>query len=267
MTENNLKNGQYPKISIVTPSFNSAKYIEDCIQSVLNQNYPNFEHIIIDGGSTDGTIEILKKYPHLIWISEPDEGQSDALNKGFKMASGDIIGWLNSDDVYLQETFNKVINELNNSDVDGVYSNIYFGDKNLNITRKLITHKPIKWLSLFHCFIPSTSFFFKRKIIDNGILIDKNIHITMDKDFFARILYSGFKLKYVNDFWAIFRWHDANKSLDTREVKKIRYKEGLKTMITLTKSHIPVNQFTVNFYVLIIYLLKPYRKYLRAVSK
>ena len=96
---------ELPKISIVTPSYNSAKFIEDCIQSVLKQNYPNFEHIVIDGGSTDGTVEILKQYPHLKWISEPDEGQSDALNKGFKMAEGDILGWLNADDVYLKNVF------------------------------------------------------------------------------------------------------------------------------------------------------------------
>ncbi len=108
----------YPKISIVTPSYNSAEFIEDCIQSVLKQNYPNFEHIIIDGGSTDGTVEILKKYPHLKWISEPDEGQSDALNKGFKKAEGDIIGWLNSDDVYLPGTFNKVADILSNDKID-----------------------------------------------------------------------------------------------------------------------------------------------------
>lgn len=266
MKENNLKNGQFPKISIVTPSFNSAKYIEDCIQSVLNQNYPNFEHIIIDGGSTDGTIEILKKYPHLIWISELDEGQSDALNKGFKMARGEIIGLLNSDDVYLPGTFYKVINELNNTEIDGVYSNIYFGDKKLNITRKLITHKPIKWLSLFHCFIPSTSFFFKRKIIDDGILIDKKIHITMDKDFLARILFADYKVKYIEDNFAIFRWHENNKSIDTKEIKSIRYREGLETFLSITKINLPINNMTIKAYSILSNILLIYRKYLKIIG-
>jgi glycosyltransferase involved in cell wall biosynthesis len=192
---------------------------------VLNQNYPNFEHIVIDGGSTDGTVEILKQYPHLKWISEPDEGQSDALNKGFKMAEGDIIGWCNSDDVYLPDTFNKVADILSDDKIDAVYSNYYFGDKDLHITRKLISHKPIKWLSLFLCYIPSATFFFKRKIIEDGILIDESKHITMDKDFFARILYSGYNVKYINDFWAIFRWHENKKSLDTKEIKNIRIKK------------------------------------------
>ena len=86
------------KISIITVSYNQGKYIEDNILSVLNQHYQNYEHIIIDACSTDGTIEILKKYPHIIWTSEPDNGQSDGLNKGFRKATGDIIAWVNSDD-------------------------------------------------------------------------------------------------------------------------------------------------------------------------
>lgn len=79
-----------PLVSIVTPSFNQAEFIEETILSVKNQDYPNIEHIVIDGGSSDGTIDILKKYPHLIWISEPDKGQTDAINKGFRMANGEI---------------------------------------------------------------------------------------------------------------------------------------------------------------------------------
>jgi glycosyltransferase involved in cell wall biosynthesis len=86
---------EFPFISVVTPSLNQGMYIEENIKSVLNQKYPNFEHIIIDGGSTDGTIDILKEYRHLIWISEKDRGQSEAINKGFRKAKGDIIGWLN----------------------------------------------------------------------------------------------------------------------------------------------------------------------------
>jgi len=266
MKESNIKNIQLPIISIITPSFNSAKYIEDCIQSVLNQNYNNFEHIIIDGSSTDGTIEILKKYPHLKWLSEPDEGQSDALNKGFKLAKGDIIGWLNSDDVYLPNTFKKVVDILDNTEIDGVYSNIFFGDKNLYITRKLITHKPIKWLSIFHCFIPSASFFFKRKIIDDGILIDKNIFITMDKDFFARILFKGYKIRYVNDFWAIFRWHNGNKSIDTKDTKFIRYKEGFETLNKIYNLKLPSKFIFIKIYSFFVIILLPLRKLLKHIN-
>lgn len=96
-----------PKISIVMPSFNQAAYIERSILSVINQNYPNLQFIIIDGGSTDGTVEIIRKYEDYLdfWVSESDNGQSDALNKGFTKAVGDVYGWLNSDDLYLPNAF------------------------------------------------------------------------------------------------------------------------------------------------------------------
>lgn len=97
------------KISIITPSFNSSEYLEEAILSVLKQNYANYEHIIVDGGSTDKTLEILKKYSHLKWISEPDKGQSDAMNKGFAMSCGDIIVYLNADDYFEKEAFISVI--------------------------------------------------------------------------------------------------------------------------------------------------------------
>ena len=102
-----------PKISVITPSLNSGKYIEQGIQSVLGQDYPNFEHIVVDGGSTDGTIEILKKYPHLKWVSEPDRGQSHAMNKGFQMATGEIIVYLNADDFFEPNAFYTAVKYLN----------------------------------------------------------------------------------------------------------------------------------------------------------
>jgi len=96
----NLKNNENPSVSIVTPVFNGAKWIDKCIQSVLNQDYPNIEHIIVDGGSTDGTLNICSRYPHLIIHSKKDRGQSHAINKGFALAQGDILGWLCADDEY-----------------------------------------------------------------------------------------------------------------------------------------------------------------------
>lgn len=99
-----------PKISIVTPSYNQGEFIEETIRSVLLQGYPNLEYIIVDGGSTDNTVDIIKKYDDYIsyWVSEPDNGQSHALNKGFSKATGDLIGWQNSDDYYSREAFKRV---------------------------------------------------------------------------------------------------------------------------------------------------------------
>lgn len=97
------------KLSIITPVFNGESYIEQAITSVLRQGYDNFEHIVVDGGSTDGTVTILKRFPHLIWMSESDAGQSDAMNKGLRLAGGEIIGVLNADDYYEPGTFKKVV--------------------------------------------------------------------------------------------------------------------------------------------------------------
>lgn len=106
-----------PLISVVTVSLNQGEFICDNIESVLRQNYPNFEHIVIDGGSTDNTLDILKSYPHLKWVSEKDRNQSHALNKGFARAKGEIIAWLNSDDWYADGVFARIVPALREAPV------------------------------------------------------------------------------------------------------------------------------------------------------
>jgi glycosyltransferase involved in cell wall biosynthesis len=116
------------KISIITPSYNQGRFIKDTIESVLHQNYSNFEHIIIDGGSTDDTVEILKQYPHLKWISEKDSGPIEAINKGIKMSTGDVITWLNSDDYFAENIFNDVMSAFEDTNVKVVCGFINFID-------------------------------------------------------------------------------------------------------------------------------------------
>ena len=122
----------WPTISIVTPSYNQATFIEDTIQSVLSQNYPNLEYIIMDGGSTDGTTDIIRRYEkHLAyWVSEKDHGTADAIRKGFERATGSILAYLNSDDIYLPGVLAAVSNSMRNSAAEVVYGNTYWIDRN-----------------------------------------------------------------------------------------------------------------------------------------
>ncbi len=206
---------KFLKISIVTPSYNQGKFIEDAIQSVLLQNYPNFEHIIIDNCSTDGTLEILKAYPHLIRVSEPDRGQSDALNKGFKMATGNIIGWLNADDYYLPNCF-WIISKFikNNPKVDIVYGDYRWVDENgklLKLRRELdFDLFMLKYLHVLY--IPTTASFFKSKILQEGNLLDVSYKYAMDYEFFLRLALKEYKFAHTKYFLADFRWHTGSKS-------------------------------------------------------
>lgn len=122
-----------PKLSIITPSYNCGEYIERAIKSVLSQDYPHWEHIIVDGGSTDNTIDILEKYGHLNWISESDRGQVHAMNKGFSMARGDVISYLNADDYYNEGAFRQAAEQFANDGIDVVYGNVHVFDVSKNV--------------------------------------------------------------------------------------------------------------------------------------
>ncbi len=207
-----MKN-QHPKISIVTPSYNQGQFIEDAIQSVLNQNYPNLEYIIIDNCSTDGTVEILKKYPQLRWISENDDGQSDAINKGFKRATGDIIAWLNADDYYCAKVFNPIATYfVNNKDIMWVYGNSYF----VNKIGKIISYKrPVSFnyfvLKYGSFSIHQPTVFLRHRIFEEIGEIREDFHAIMDQEWYCRIA-EKHRPQYINIDVANFRWHSKSKS-------------------------------------------------------
>ena len=205
-------NKTYPKISIVTPSLNQGRFIEDAILSVMEQNYPNFEHIVIDGGSMDETLKILKKYPHLIWVSELDRGQSDALNKGFKMATGDIIGWLNTDDYYLEGCFDAVAEYLlRNPHVDFLYGEYQYVDVEKRFLRQVRNTKYDKKMLFFlGCYIPSTASFFRKRIIEEGNFLDPEYKVVMDKEYLIRLSVRGYQFAFLQRVLASFRVRDDN---------------------------------------------------------
>ena len=202
-----------PKISIVTPSFNQGQYIEDSINSITSQCYNNFEHIIIDGGSTDNTINILKKYSHLIWLSEADNGQSDALNKGISKSSGDWILWLNADDVLLPNALNKYYEVFSkNLTADVLHGNVlYFIDKDKSIFRKQYFNEFSVLKSRFGVLVhPSTGTLFSSIILKQNNLNIK-FHYMMDAEWYMRCG-ENLNLIIIKDFLVKFRISDSNKT-------------------------------------------------------
>ncbi|MBA4313197.1 MAG: glycosyltransferase [Chlorobiaceae bacterium] len=204
-----------PSISIVTPSFNQGKFIEANIQSVLRQNIPNVEHIIIDGGSTDQTIEILKRYTHLKWISEKDSGQTEALNKGFRMATGNIIGWLNSDDTYCPSVFQLVAEYFKNPEVNVLCGDGFEIDEVGKITHPLSSANSnpetlIRYWKWKYEFV-QPAFFFRRNVFEEIGYLDEKLYYAMDYDFFIR-LGLRYPFKYISEPLANLRMYPESKS-------------------------------------------------------
>ena len=204
-----------PTLSVITPSFNSGEFVEDAIRSVLRQDAVTAEHIVIDGGSTDDTVATLQSYPHLRWVSEPDEGQSDAINKGFRRAAGDLMGWLNADDYYLPGGLQAIASAAEeHPEADVIYGDCLFVDSAGRIVRSKVEHDfDAAILMYFGCYIPSTSTFFRRRVIESGLLLNCDYRVCMDFEYFARLAYVNCRFHYVPRFIAAFRWHGNNISL------------------------------------------------------
>lgn len=206
----------YPKISIVTPSFNQGRFIEKTILSVIEQDYPNLEYIIIDGGSTDESVEIIKKYEkHLAyWVSEPDRGQSHAINKGFELATGEIFGWLNSDDWYHDGALKAVSDAFaSNPDAGAVVGSGDMVDENGESIRfkeafDVSREELYNW---HYNFFWQPSCFFTRNAWEESGRLDENIHYAMDLDLWFRIS-SHFRFAKTSAFLSSSQQHTEAKT-------------------------------------------------------
>lgn len=214
------------KFSIITPSYNQGQFIEDSLESVWKQIDPNgkywIEHIVIDGSSTDQTLEILDRWAltrkaefyEFQYISEPDEGMTDAINKGFLRATGDWLMWLNTDDYLLAGSLMKlppVISKFHNAGI--VYGDCLFVDKNKRTLReKKELAFDFSMLLFYGCFIQSTACFIKRSLIDQGHLLDLSYKVTMDYDYYLRLAQAGANFVHIPEILAAFRWHGQNLS-------------------------------------------------------
>jgi len=218
----------WPRISIVTPSYNQGQFLERTILSVLNQNYPNLEYIIMDGGSTDGSVEIIRKYEMYLayWVSEKDDGQSHAIKNGFAKSTGKILAWLNSDDVYLPGTLLRVGRTFREKpNIDVVYGNKYLTDEEDRIIGERRLTPCIPFVSTpgflyggFGVYQPAS--FWATDLYDRVGEIDPSFVHCMDNDLFARFALAHARLKFVREYFTGFRIHRDSKTSTLRLIAK-----------------------------------------------
>ena len=204
-----------PLVSIVTPSFNQADYLEETICSVLDQDYPRLEYILVDGGSADGSLEIIRRYSHQLawWVSDPDQGQTDAINKGFQKANGEILAWLNSDDTYLPHAISEAVEYLQSHSEAGMV----YGDANLvDDLSKIIGRFPARQtdyrrLRRGYVHIPQQAAFFRSQLWKQVGPLDASFYFAMDYDLWVRLSRLA-PLHYYPRTWANFRLHSEGKT-------------------------------------------------------
>jgi len=225
----------FPLVSIVTPSFNQAEFLERTIQSVLSQDYPNLEYIIIDGGSTDGSVEIIRKYENRLayWVSEKDKGQTNAINKGFNRAKGEIFAWLNSDDIYEPGAIHAAVEALTSDPSLGfVYGDCNFIDSHDRIIGKFDARQTdLKKLQRGYVHIPQQAFFFRGALWKKVGPLDESIYFAMDYDLWLRLARIA-PFRYIpGKVWADFRLHEDAKTITADascwpEMIQIRRRDG-----------------------------------------
>ncbi|MHB0965795.1 MAG: glycosyltransferase family 2 protein [Bellilinea sp.] len=223
-----------PRITVVTPSYNQAAFIEETIHSVLDQDYPNLEYIIVDGGSTDGSVDIIRRYADRLawWVSEKDRGQTDAINKGFARATGEILAWLNSDDTYQPGALREAATALAEHPQAGLlYGDAnYIDEKSRVIGRFPAAQTDYGRLRRGYVHVPQQSAFFRADLWRKVGPLDPTFFFAMDYDLWVRLARQA-PVVYIPRLWANFRLHSNAKTIsaDDRcwpEMLRVHFRDG-----------------------------------------
>jgi glycosyltransferase involved in cell wall biosynthesis len=202
-----------PLVSIVTPSLNQGQFIEEAIRSVLEQAYPRIEHIVVDGGSTDGTLDVLRRFPHLRWSSEPDAGQAAAVNKGFRSAGGEIFGWINADDYYLPGAVAAAVTAILESGCGLVHGGWRQVDESGRTIRDVapIAFDYRRQLEVSNA-VAQPGAFFTRAAFEAVGGVDESLRYAMDYELWLK-LGARFEVRHIDKILAAYRFHPTSKSV------------------------------------------------------
>jgi len=237
--------GNFPKLTIITPSYNQADFLERTIWSVLNQGYPNLEYIIVDGGSTDHSVDVIKKYEKYLswWVSEKDRGQVHAINKALERATGDYIGFQNSDDVYFPGTFARFGNAAKNQADDVIYGDLYMISPDDEVTELLKTTSYSFDCQLLEGMqIHNQSLFFKRALVEKYGKFDESYRFAFDYEFITRYTHQKTtKVRRVEGLAGALRVHPDAKSSTIASVGRDEHAKIQKLYISTNGSN-PLNK-------------------------
>jgi glycosyltransferase involved in cell wall biosynthesis len=206
-----------PIVTVVTPSYNQGRFIRETIDSVLAQDYPHVEYLVVDGGSSDETLDILRSYgSRLSWISEPDTGQAHAINKGWKQAKGDIVAWLNSDDVYLPGAVRKAVDAFaRHQDAGVIYGEAFYIDEVGHRIKRYPTEGFSHQRLIDLCYICQPAAFFRRSVVKDLGFLNDQLHYCMDYELLIRIS-TRYPLVHIVDDLALSRLHGECKTVKSR---------------------------------------------------
>lgn len=232
---NQLREQVLPRVTIVVPSFNQGRFIGATLQSIIDQRYPNLELIVVDGGSTDNTLSVIKQYEaHLAWwVSEPDSGQTAAINKGFMRSTGEVMAWINSDDLVASGALHQVADYLvKHPETQAVYGDrILINEEGLEIGCWILprhSSRVLQWTD----FVPQETLYWTRKAWNLiGGQLDETFHFAMDWDFLLRLSAKQIKIQHLPVFLGLFRVHQNQKtsnqmpSIGQQEIQLIRLRE------------------------------------------
>ena len=223
-----------PKLSVITPTYNQAQFIEQTIESVLEQGYENLEYVIVDGGSTDGTVDVIRRYEkHLSWwVSEPDEGQTHAINKGIEGTSGEVVAYINSDDYYLPGAFDRAMELLESTGAMYVGGAVLDLDTDGHLTDIAVWRpepperyegfpRGRQWWLVAPFYLPQSSVFWRREVFERNGLFSRDLHYVFDGEFMCRLALAGEKLVLVpGEALSVRGVHEEQKSSEPHKFKR-----------------------------------------------